>query len=125
MNREASELLKIAKEMLAMPMMTIRPDTQTVRWAKQSLMSALGVDSSWKQIYQEFMTVQEGGSNKFHYFGVFKDPTGFSRGGNAYGRIGYNPKAIMVAEGSTNSVLNAIQNKVMAKYSKGYNSIEV
>jgi hypothetical protein len=121
----ASELVKIAKSLLALPMTFNSPSTETTRWAKKTLMLALNVDASWKQIYESFMTVQEGGSNKFHYFGVFKSRTGGCVGGNAYGRIGYNPRAIEVARGSESSVMSSVREKASDKQRKGYRVTEV
>jgi len=125
MKRVAQELLSIAKSLVAMPMETVDPSSHTTRWAKQTLMLALNVDSSAKQIYELFLTFQEGGSNKFHYFGVFKQKDGTCVGGNAYGRIDYNPKAIEVARGSDRNVMSAVQGKVYEKQRKGYEVTEV
>lgn len=125
MKKEAAELLAMAKGLMAVPMEFNDPSSHTTRWAKQTLMLTLNVDSSWKQIYELFLTFQEGTSNKFHYFGVFKSRTGECVGGNAYGRIGYNPKAIEVARGSEGSVMSAVRGKVYDKQRKGYTTTEV
>jgi len=125
MRKQAMELLAIAKTLTAIPMSKGEPDTQTVRWAKQNLMLTLRVDSSWKQIYDLFMTIQEGTSNKFHYFGVWRSKTGECVGGNAYGPIGYNPRAIEVARGREGSVMSAVRDKVSIKRRKGYETQEV
>jgi len=122
----ASELVKIAKSLLAIPMTFDSPSTETTRWAKKTLMLTLNVDSTWKQIYESFLTFQDGGSNKFHYFGVFKSRTGQCAGGNAYGRIGYNPKAIEIARGSESSVMSSVRQKASDKQrQRGYRVTEV
>jgi hypothetical protein len=122
----ASELVKIAKSLLAIPMTFDAPSTETTRWAKKTLMLTLNVDATWRQIYESFMTFQDGTSNKFHYFGVFKSRTGACVGGNAYGRIGYNPKAIEIARGSEGSVMSSVGQKARDKQrQKGYQITEV
>jgi predicted DNA-binding WGR domain protein len=124
MKKIAVELIKIAKELVAVPMGIIDPDIQTLRWAEKSLMMMLGVDRSWKEIYSSFLTYQDGGSNKFHYFAVYKKGAECV-GGNSYGRIGYNPKAIEVARGSEGMVMSSVQAKVRIKRQKGYTPTEV
>ena len=121
----ASQLEKIAKELMAVPMSYDMPTTETTRWAKKSLGQTLGIDSSWKQIYELFLTFMEGTSNKFHYFGVFKSRMGDCVGGNAYGRIGYAPKAIEVSRGNEYRVMGDVQKKVYEKKRKGYSETRV
>jgi hypothetical protein len=117
---------KVAKSLMAVPMTFDAPSTETTRWAKKTLMITLNVDASWKQIYASLLTVQEGTSNKFHYFGIFKSRDGECVGGNAYGRIGYNPKAIEIARGGSSAlVMNAVLQKVSQKRAKGYQVTEV
>ena len=126
MNRIVGELLRVAKDLVSTPMAFIEPDSQTLRWAKSALMGALNVDKSWKQVYSQLMVVQEGSSNKFHYFGAWQDKNGRSIGGNAYGRIGYNPKSIEIARGEASSVIRLVDQKAsMKKRSKGYHTVEV
>lgn len=126
MKKYVAELVAVAKELLAMPMTFDATTRETTRWAQRALMTTLRVDSSYRQIYEAFMTIQEGSSNKFHYFGVFHNiRTGEAVGGNAYGRIGYNPKAIEVSRGSVNGVLNEVRAKAFAKQQKGYRITEV
>ena len=121
----AAELVSIAKSLIAEPMTFDAPRVETIRWAKRTLMVALRVDSSWRQIYESFMTVRDGTSNKFHYFGVFQSRSGEAVGGNAYGRIGYTPKAIEVFRGSVAGVLLEVRTKAHAKLNKGYRITEV
>lgn len=126
MKKQAAELVTIAKTLLAMPMTYDAPTTETTRWAKKTLMVTLGVDPSWREIYSVLLTMTEGTSNKFHYFGAYKNrATGECVGGNAYGRIGYNPKAIEVARGSESQVMSAVRQKLGMKQGKGYRTTEV
>jgi hypothetical protein len=128
MNRTAvaAELVAMAKSIMAIPMEFNDPSSQTTRWARKTLMMTLNVDATWKQIYESFLTYREGTSNKFHYFGVFKNrTTGECVGGNAYGRIGYNPKAIEVDRGSEGSVMSTVRQKMSIKQNKGYAVTEV
>ena len=127
MNRAAvaSDLVAIAKLLSASPMEYVDPSTQTTRWAKKTLMLTLGVDLSAKQIFEQFLTFQEGSSNKFHYFGAFRLKDGTCVGGNAYGRIGYNPKAIEVARGTDGYVISNLRQKMIDKTRKGYQVTEV
>ena len=125
MRKAAAELVAVAKELVGMPMSFDEPTQETTRWARKTLMLTLNVDASWRQIYELFLTFQEGSSNKFHYFAIFKSRTGQCAGGNAYGRIGYNPKAIEVARGSEMSVMSDVRQKVSQKQHKGYVVTEV
>lgn len=126
MKKQAAELVAMAKELVAIPMTVDMPTMETKRQSRRALMLALNVNESWKQIYEMFMTFQEGSSNKMHYFGVFKDrASGQCVGGNAYGRIGYTPKAIEVARGSEGMVMGATSGKAYDKRRKGYEPIEV
>jgi len=125
MKAQAKELLKVAKSIIAEPMTFDEPTTETTRWAERTLKSALRVDSSWKKVYELFLTVREGSSNKFHYFAIYLNRQGEAVGGNAFGRIGYNPKAIEVARGDYPSVTADIQSKVRVKMAKGYAITEV
>jgi hypothetical protein len=122
----AKELVRVAKELVAVPMSYDTPTTETTRWVEKTLRLTLNADASWRKIYELFMTVEEGTSNKFHYFAVFRSRTGECAGGNAYGRIGYNPKAIEVARGSEGSVMADVRAKASAKQrSRGYQVREV
>jgi hypothetical protein len=127
MKKMAAALVQIAKELTAVPMAIEAPTMSSKRWAQNTLMMALRVDKTWKQIFDAYLTVEEGTSNKFHYFGVFLNTrTGECVGGNSYGRIGYNPKAIEVARGSQGSVMSAVRAKVDEKIrGRGYQYREV
>ena len=125
MKRQALEILKIARGFTAMPMMVVEPDDHTKNWARSNLMLALRVDNSWKQIYESFLTKQNATNNKFHYFAAWKSKTGECVGGNAYGRIGYNPKGFEVARGNESSVVSAVRGKESVKQSDGYEPTEV
>jgi len=114
----------IAKNLVAVPMGLDDPDIGTIRQAHKALMLKLKVDNSWKLIYESFLTFREGSSNKFHYFGVFKNRSGECVGGNAYGRIGYNAQAIEIARGSESSVMSDVSRKEEGKRDKGYVSEE-
>lgn len=124
--KAAQELVRVARELSAIPMAYLDPSSETVRWARNALMTGLRVNRSWKEVYSEFMTLREGTANRFHYFGVYVDPTtGEAVGGNAYGRIGYTPKSIEVARGRQGSVMSAVQAKADAKRNRGYSPTEV
>jgi predicted DNA-binding WGR domain protein len=70
-----------------------------------------------------FLVFQEGSSNKYHYFAIFAKGNGFVAA-NAYGRIGYGPKVVQIAEGND---YGDVEQKALAKYrvksSKGYSDI--
>ena len=120
------DLVRVAKVLVSDEPMTFEePSNHTKRWAKTNLMLALRVDNSWKQIYESFLTFQEGSSNKFHYFSVWKSKTGECVGGNAFGRIGYNPKGFEIARGNESSVMSAVRGKESVKRSNGYQTTEV
>lgn len=126
MKKQAAELLAMAKQLIAVPMTYDTPTMETKRQARRALMLALNVNDQWKQIYESFMTIQEGTSNKMHYFGIFKNrDTGECAGGNSYGRIGYTPKGFEIARGSERLVVSEVTGKAYIKQRKGYEPIEV
>jgi predicted DNA-binding WGR domain protein len=77
-------------------------------------------------VYRSYLTYEYGTSSKYHAFMVcaYTDSaTGDTMyvGGNAYGRIGKNPRAMVVAQGpSRTSVQSAVDKKERAKERKGY-----
>lgn len=127
MKKEAAALVAIAKSLVAEPMTVWAPVMADVGSAKKTLMMTLRVDSTWKTVFEQFLTVQDEGHNKFHYFAVFQNPkTAQCAGGNAYGRIGYGSKAMELARGSLSSVMNAVRTKMSQKQrQKGYQITEV
>jgi len=74
---------------------------------------------SGKPLSTKFLTVRKGKSNKFLYFAMFKKGNKYAAG-NAYGRIGYEPKASKIADGSKEDVKAAMDKKIAAKKKKGY-----
>lgn len=127
MKREAAALVAIAKSLVAEPMTVWAPVQADVGSAKKTLMLTLRIDSTWKTVFEQFLTVQDEGHNKFHYFAVFQNPkTAQCVGGNAYGRIGYGSKAMELARGSLSSVVNTVKAKMYKKQrEKGYQVTEV
>jgi len=53
----ARELVRVAKELVAVPMSFDAPTMETTRWAERTLRVALNADTSWRKIYELFMTV--------------------------------------------------------------------
>jgi len=77
--------------------------------------------STDKPIERKYLTMREGTANKFHYFVVFPTKDGQFAAANAYGRIGYEPKAIMFAKGpSERAIINEMNEKFEKKLKKGY-----
>lgn len=70
--------------------------------------------------YLEYMVNQEGSSNKFHLFGVFKTDDSRYIGGNAYGRIGKTPRVKKIAMGGERVVFHEVEKKARQKARKGY-----
>jgi hypothetical protein len=134
----ASKLTKLASEILSsdkvadMPMQTFELDesniTHNIETAKVALMNALRTNKK-DLVFQKFLACQEGTSNKFHYFGIFKKADGTFVGGNSWGRISgpgklYPQKSIEVASGDEHSVRRAIESKISAKKNgRGYREV--
>jgi hypothetical protein len=137
----ASALIKLAKSLLsekeekkeeqvtlfskskkAMPMLVLprRLEKYHLLPIMTVLRNTMGVDSRAEAVSAQYLTFREGSSNKFHYFAIFETPEGEYVGGNAWGRIGYSPKAIEIARGSLRHVESAVMQKMNAKYAKGY-----
>ena len=125
MKKQALEILKIAKGFMAEPLAFEEPDAHTRDWARKNLMLALRVDNSCKQIYESFLTKRNAVNNKFHYFAVWKSKTSECIGGNAFGRIGYNPKGFEISRGNEHSVVSAVMGKESTKQFDGYEPTEV
>lgn len=67
-----------------------------------------------------FLTMRKGKSNKFIYFAMFKDGRKYVAG-NAYGRIGYEPKVSKIGAGFDSELIkSAMDKKIAAKKKKGY-----
>jgi len=64
----------------------------------------------------------DGKTNKFHYFGVFRDHAGQYVSANAYGRIGYPPQGIKVLSRSDklDDAMTTANKKLEKKMKKGY-----
>jgi len=68
----------------------------------------------------------EGTSNKFHYFALFQNVSGQWVAANAYGRIDYNPQAVVIASGPVESTVRAsMNNKIAAKKGSGYIQMQI
>jgi predicted DNA-binding WGR domain protein len=77
--------------------------------------------STDKPIERKYLTMREGTHNKFHYFVVFPTKDGQYAAANAYGRIGYEPKAIVFAKSpSEDGAISAMNDKLQKKLKKGY-----
>ena len=122
----ASELVAVAKILTAMPMEFNDPSRSDKRWADKSLRAGLRVSNSDRIVYEYYLTFQDDRSNKFHYFAVYKNKLGEFVGGNAWGRIGYNPRMIEIASGQNQQyVIGLVDKKMRAKRNKGYVVTEV
>jgi predicted DNA-binding WGR domain protein len=86
----------------------------------QVLNYAMSLSPRSKLIDEQLLTLSEGTSHKFHFFALYDD-NGIWKAGNAYGRIGAEPKAMMIASGDESPVRSAYQRKIRAKKIKGYN----
>lgn len=118
----ARKLFLVAKDLLAIPMAFEQPSGASKRWADKVLRQALRSEHG-KEVMHRYMIYTSNTSNKFHYFAVYKNGNEYV-GGNAYGRIGYNPRAIEVARGDKN-IIRLVENKMRAKTNKGYIPTEV
>jgi len=77
--------------------------------------------STDRPIKREYLTMREGNHNKYHYFVVFPTKDNQYAAANAYGRIGYEPKAIVFSKSpSKNAVVADLQDKMNRKLKKGY-----
>jgi predicted DNA-binding WGR domain protein len=113
-------MYRVAQFLMESGMLVIPPSVEHANLVLRSLKNDFGVDSVNHPIFQQFLTKQEGASNKFHLFVVFKHQGEFI-GANAYGRIGYNAKSIEIARSKNeNQVLSAVKKKISSKISGGY-----
>jgi predicted DNA-binding WGR domain protein len=121
----ASSLVKLAKGLLAdeSPYKT-KIDLDTARRDMEhrsirALNAVLNLGAKSKLVEESLLTYSEGTSHKFHFFALYND-NGTWKAGNAYGRIGGEPKAIMIESSSEGSARAAYNNKLRAKKAKGY-----
>jgi len=96
-------------------------------WKKKVLVylrNGLGAPKNAKLVYESYLEETRGTSNKFHYFAVLEYKEDGQKtwvGGNAYGRIGKNPRVIEIGiELDKNEILSKVKKKEKAKLSKGY-----
>jgi len=92
-----------------------------------ALTSGLGLGRRASLLKEQLMVMREGSSNKFHYFALFDDRENERFvAGNAYGRIGYRPTVVLIAEGPNQlAVEGAYNRKARAKMAKGYKTQDI
>jgi hypothetical protein len=83
------------------------------------LSAALSLGPNAKLIKESLLTYSEGTSHKFHFFALYND-NGRWKSGNARGRIGGEPKAMMIGTGDEATARGAYDRKLRAKLAKGY-----
>jgi predicted DNA-binding WGR domain protein len=123
----AERLVKLAKELMAVPFDTAyreKVDLDTARrdmehGSIRALDAVMRLGSKAKLVKEALLTYSEGTSHKFHFFALYNDD-GIWKAGNAYGRIGGTPKAIMIESGSEGAARSAYEAKLRAKKAKGY-----
>ena len=109
----------VPKEEEITEMTTYDPDKGDVINALRAIRDAMGKDTDEKPIKHAFLTFQEGTSNKYHYFAMFKSGDEFTAA-NAYARIGYSPQVDVFAVGDEETVSAAYNQKLSKKKAKGY-----
>jgi hypothetical protein len=71
----------------------------------------------------QYLTFQQGSSNKFHSFWLAQDSSGGWYAFNAYARMGYSPKIFRITgPTSQEQAARAMQSKMNAKLRKGYSN---
>ena len=71
----------------------------------------------------QYLTFQQGSSNKFHSFWLAQDKSGGWYAFNAYARMGYSPKIFRITgPTSQEQAARAMQSKMNAKLRKGYSN---
>jgi len=82
---------------------------------------------SSKPEIREYVTMREGNHNKYHYFAVFKDKTGYYVAANAYGRIGYPNINVAIIGSSPNRgrAIEIMAEKLNKKMKKGYKDTQL
>jgi predicted DNA-binding WGR domain protein len=102
-------------------MKTIPPSSGQMHEILDTVRTVLGVGPE-EPLWKKYLTYSEGGSNKFHYFAVFKSE-GFVAA-NAYGRIGYPPQVSVIGKFDTKEdAVGAAEDKMAAKVKKGYDIV--
>lgn len=73
---------------------------------------------------RSYVTMRDGGHNKYHYFAIMPDVAGNFVAGNVYGRIGYPPKgiAILARTSDPKEAEFALRKKLDKKLMRGYSS---
>jgi len=88
-----------------------------------ALRNAIGLDKGTTPVAKQFLTYQEGTSNKYHYFAMFKRGNEYVAA-NAFGRIGYYPQTSVFSTGDKDTVEIDFNDKISKKMSKGYKVVE-
>jgi predicted DNA-binding WGR domain protein len=123
-NMIASELVKVAKLLCALPMQFHDVSQINERENMMGLKMALGLQGGFKVLDQQTLVFQEGSSNKFHFFLLAQNPDGTYAAGNATGRIGYRPVARVIAVGDQATVTRKYRDHVAKKRAKGYQPVD-
>lgn len=99
LNSRASALVDAAiASVQESPMEYYTPTKQEAKGILNAVRAAVGVPFVGKgsePLHREYITMQKGTSNKYHYFAVFQKGREFIAA-NASGRIGYNPKVTII-----------------------------
>ena len=75
-------------------------------------------------LYRAYLIKQNDVSNKYHYFVVF-EKDGVFIGANAYGRIGYSPRFVIIDKSADkDSTMSFVKRKMKSKIGGGYSVIE-
>jgi len=111
---------RVAQFLIESGMLVLNPSIEHTDLILKVLKSTYGIESINYPLLHVFLTYREGSSNKFHLFVVFKNEDEYI-GANAYGRIGYSPKVITIAEGKNQmEVVGLVKRKIAEKMRKGY-----
>ena len=111
---------RVAAFLIESGMLVLNPSIEHTDLILRAMKSGYGIDSITHPLFHQFLTFRSGSSNKFHLFVVFKNEDEYI-GANAYGRIGYSPNVITIAEGKNmQEVINAVKKKALGKINKGY-----
>ena len=107
-------------------MKVLNPTKAMSREILTALRNKFGIELVQRPVWREYVTVQGGTSNKYHYFVVLQDGDDRFVAANAYGRIGYKPKVFDLGEYKTFKEALAVAKKKLAiKMRKGYEPTQI
>lgn len=103
-----------------MPLKRLKVNSAQARKIQDRMRSKFRLDPDADPIRKWYITCRKGTSNKYHYFALWKDDSGYYIATNASGRIGKVGRVSLIARTKKkNTALGKLKAKMESKMKKG------